>query len=81
MVLVEAARARDLHSDAHTPEQGECNNVVQTCASSRRAYRSFCRERRKGAIDEFTRKRTNPEIHGALSAALCHRYANWTQLA
>lgn len=71
MVLVDVSRVRDLHSDAHTPGQGEeCNNVVQTCASSRRAYRSSCRGQRKGTIDEFTRKRTNPEIHGALCGVM-----------
>lgn len=82
MVLVDVSRARILHSDAYTPGGERGNNVVRTCALGRRACRVQREEGRDAELSTNLRGNgRNPETHGVLRIALCHRYANWAQLA
>lgn len=73
MVLVDVARERAciLHSDkrAHTPERGERNNVVRTCARL-----GFVRVMVRG-VETMNYRRIyeetdGPEIHGALRSVM-----------
>lgn len=65
---------------------GERNNVVRTCASGRRTCRVQGGKREEEGGETTSYRRIYEETDGTpkltvRSVALCHRYANWAQLA
>jgi len=68
-----------------TRTRQEVENVTMSCKCvCRVVVRVVFGGRRKGDDELSTNLRgngRNPETHGVLCIALCHRYANWAQLA